>query len=139
MIPALPQRNRQPIKRPAKVRVNIDPTSGMNRTEARYAAHLQVRLLAGELLEWRFEALKLRLARATFYTPDFVLITTLGEIECHDVKGKTGSGYGGWTDDARVKIKVAAAAFAWLDFVGAAWLSKRQGGPGWKFETFPPG
>ena len=126
-------------QQPTKVRVNIDTVTGMNQTETRYGAHLQLRLLAGEVLEWRFEALKLRLARATFYTPDFVLIMADGSIQCHDVKGKTGAGYGGWTDDARVKIKVAAAAFTWLDFVGAAWLTKRQGGPAWKIEEFPSG
>ncbi len=122
-----------------KVRVTINPATGMNKTESRYAEHLQIKLLAGEILEWRFEPIRLKLAPKTFYTPDFAVVMPFGRLELHDVKGRLGSGPAGWTDDARVKIKVAAAKFYWFDFVGAAWMTKRQGGPGWKREEFPAG
>ena len=46
----------------------------MNKTESRYAEHLQIKLLAGEILEWRFEPIRLKLAPKTFYTPDFAVV-----------------------------------------------------------------
>jgi hypothetical protein len=77
----------------------------MNKTEARYAQHLEGRRIAGEVEWYAFEALKLRLADRTFYTPDFAVMLSTGAMECHEVKG------GHWEDDARVKIKVAARMF----------------------------
>lgn len=72
----------------------------MNKTEAAYAAHLE--RIKGTVVAWyRFEGVKLRLADNTFYTPDFAVMLVGGLMEMHEVKGF-------WTDDARVKIKVAA-------------------------------
>ena len=79
----------------------------MNKTEAAYAAYLDGLKKDGLIADYKFEALKLRLADNTFYTPDFVVIATNGTIELHEVKGF-------WEDDARVKIKVAAAEFPFL-------------------------
>lgn len=82
----------------------------MNKTEQRYLNEVLVPLqLAGEIIDIKFEGIKLRLAKATFYTPDFVVVTP-EFIEMHEVKGY-------WEDDARVKIKVAAETFPWLRFV----------------------
>lgn len=82
-------------------------TGEMNKTEAAYAQDLALRKKAGTIADYKFEALKLRLADNTFYTPDFMVIATNGTIELHEVKGF-------WEDDARVKIKVAAAEFPFL-------------------------
>ena len=79
----------------------------MNKTEAAYAAYLDGLKKDGLIADYRFEAVKLRLADNTFYTPDFMVIATNGTIELHEVKGF-------WEDDARVKIKVAAAEFPFL-------------------------
>ena len=95
----------------------------MNKTEQQYADYLQQQLLAGKIIAYRFEALKLRLADKTFYTPDFI-ITYQHQIECHEVKGF-------WRDDARVKIKVAAALFPEFAFMA---VTKR--GKGWDYEPF---
>lgn len=76
----------------------------MNKTEAAYAARLESLKLAGEIADYRFECLKLRLADNTFYAPDFMVLRPDGAFEVHEVKGH-------WEDDARVKIKVAAAQF----------------------------
>lgn len=95
----------------------------MNRTELAYDAHLELLQRAGEI-QWRkFEGLKLRLADNTFYSPDFVVMTSAGQIECHEVKGY-------WLDDARVKIKVAAATFPFR-FIGV-----QKDKSGWKVEEF---
>lgn len=76
----------------------------MNKTEEAYAAELELQKRAGMILWYKFEGIKLRLADNTFYTPDFVVMVADGVIECRETKGF-------WTDDARVKIKVAAALF----------------------------
>src|SRR3990167_10394545 len=72
-----------------------------NKTEAAYESELHRRMLAKEVLWYKFEGLKFRLADNTFYTPDFSVMMASGQIEIHEVKGF-------WEDDARVKIKVAA-------------------------------
>ncbi|WP_268625553.1 DUF1064 domain-containing protein, partial [Escherichia coli] len=76
-------------------------TGQMNKTESAYCQHLEQRKRAGEIAWYRFEGIKLRLADNTFYTPDFAVMLATGEMELHEVKGF-------WTDDARVKTKVAA-------------------------------
>ena len=99
--------------------------SGMNRTEAAYAAHLELRKRALEIVWYGFEAVKYKLADNTFYTPDFLVMTAEGFIEAHEVKGF-------WEDDARVKIKVAAELFP-VRFVAVRPVAKKRGG-GWTTE-----
>ncbi len=77
----------------------------MNKTEGRYAQRLEALRSTGEVIWFAYEAFKLRLAKSTFYTPDFAVLLASGQLECHEVKG------GHWEDDARVKVKVAAAMF----------------------------
>ena len=99
----------------------------MNKTEAAYDAYLELRYRAGEIVWRRFEGLKLRLANNTFYTPDFAVMLADGTLECHEVKGF-------WTDDARVKIKVAASMYPFR-FIAIKAQTKREGG-GWSVEEF---
>lgn len=96
----------------------------MNKTEREYADMLEMRKRAGEVAWWAFEAMKLRLADNTFYTPDFTVMLAGGELEQHEVKGF-------WTDDARVKIKVAASLFPFPFFA----VKKVKGGA-WEVEAF---
>lgn len=86
----------------------------MNKTEGRYAALLEMRKQAGEIQDWRYEPLKIKLAEATYYTPDF-LVVMADCFEFHEVKGY-------WRDDARVKIKVAAAKCPWIKFFAVQWI-----------------
>lgn len=99
----------------------------MNDTERDYGALLSGRVIAGEVAWYRFEGVKLRLADNTFYTPDFAVMLTAGELECHEVKGH-------WQDDARVKIKVAAEMYPFR-FVAVKKQAKRDGG-GFAVEEF---
>jgi hypothetical protein len=99
----------------------------MNRTEAAYADHLRRLALVGGIQWHAFEGLKFRLADNTFYTPDFAVMKPDGQIEVHEVKGF-------WTDDARVKIKVAAAMYP-FKFIAVKVRPKRDGG-GWIVEEF---
>ncbi|QTD91624.1 DUF1064 domain-containing protein [Burkholderia anthina] len=98
------------------------PKGRMNKTEAAYADVLAARLHAGEILWFRFEALKLRLADRTFITIDFPVITAGGALEFHEVKGR-------WTDDARAKTKMAAEQFPFR-FLAI----QRDGRHGWRIE-----
>ena len=102
-------------------------TGEKNKTESAYEDVLRMRQHAGEILWYRFEGLKFRLADNTFYSPDFVVMLNTGEIEAHEVKGH-------WTDDARVKIKVAAAQYP-IRFVAIKAKPKKNGG-GWDIEEF---
>jgi len=102
-------------------------TGELNKTEADYRAVLELRQHAGEVLWFRFEGLKLRLADNTFYTPDFAVMAGDGVMECHEVKGH-------WQEDARVKIKVAAALYPFR-FIAVKRALKRDGG-GFSVEQF---
>jgi len=102
-------------------------TGERNKTESAYEDVLRMRQHAGEILWYRFEGLKFRLADNTHYTPDFVVMMNDGQIEAHEVKGF-------WTDDARVKIKVAAAQYPFR-FVAIKAKAKKNGG-GWEMEEF---
>ena len=102
-------------------------TGAMNKTEAAYAQHLEAKKAAGEVAWYKFEAVKLRLADNTFYTPDFAVMLPDGQMEMREVKGF-------WADDARVKIKVAADIYP-FKFIAVRAKSKKDGG-GWAVEEF---
>ncbi len=95
----------------------------MNKTEQAYALTLEARRQAGHLAWYKFEGMKFRLADATFYTPDFMVLLASGELQAHEIKGF-------WTDDARVKIKVAAATHP-VAFVA---IQRKSGD--WVYEWF---
>jgi hypothetical protein len=102
-------------------------TGEMNKTEADYGQRLELLLRAGEILWYKFEAVKLRLANNTFYTPDFAVLNEQSEMEMHEVKGF-------WEDDARVKIKVAASLYP-FKFLAVMPRSKKDG-YGYEIEFF---
>jgi hypothetical protein len=102
-------------------------TGEMNRTEAAYDQHLELRQRAGEIAWRRFEGIKLRLADNTFLTPDFAVMLTSGELELHEVKGF-------WEDDARAKMKIAASMYP-IRLIAVTRALKRDGG-GWAVEEF---
>lgn len=99
------------------------PVGRMNKTEIAYAEVLELRRAAGEILDFEFESVKLRLADRTWYTPDFWLHMADGCIEVHEVKGR-------WQDDARVKFKVAAELFPRYRFIAV----QRDARHGWRTE-----
>jgi len=92
----------------------------MNRTEAKFADYLNQRLVAGEILWFKFEGLKFRLADNTFFTPDFSVMLANRELQCYEVKGFM-------MDDANVKIKVAASLYP-LAFFLVRVRPKKDGG-----------
>jgi len=106
---------------PARGRTTRRIQGVMNKLETAYSYLLESRKNAGEIILWAFDAVKLRIAGNTFYTPDFMVQLADGTIEFHEVKGH-------WEDDARVKVKVAAEVFPFT-FVC---ITKEKGL--WKYE-----
>lgn len=102
-------------------------TGERNKTEAAYEDTLRAMQARGDVLWFRFEGMKLRLADNTFYTPDFAVMRHNGQIEFHEVKGF-------WQDDAKVKIKVASDAYP-FKFIAVRPKPKKDGG-GWQIEEF---
>lgn len=102
-------------------------TGERNKTEAAYEELLQALLFSGEILWFKFEGVKLRLADNTFYTPDYAVMNADGVMEMHEVKGF-------WQDDARAKIKVAAELYP-FPFLAVRPRAKKAGG-GWEVERF---
>lgn len=100
----------------------------MNKTEANYAAYLDELKLAGDVAWWKFEAIKLTLANNTSLTVDFAVMLACGALEMHDVKGARAI----YTDDAKVKMKVAAQMFPFTFRV--AFPVKKADGGGWDIE-----
>lgn len=113
--------------KPARFALGRLKTGQMNKTEERYAAHLEQLRIAGEILWYKFEAIKLRLADNTFYTGDFAVMAKDGVIEIHEVKGF-------WQDDARAKIKIAADMYPFR-FMAFKARAQKHGG-GWEAESF---
>jgi hypothetical protein len=111
------------VKAPARYALGRLKTGDMNRTEAKYAAELELQRAAGTVAWWKFEGIKLRLADGCFYSPDFAVMLADGVMEMHEIKGY-------WEDDARVKIKVASAMYPFR-FVA---LTAKRGT--WQIEDF---
>ena len=97
--------------------------SGLERD---YAARLETQKRAGEIADYRYECLNLRLADRTFYMPDFLVLLPDGTFEVHEVKGF-------WTEDARVKFKVAASLFPFR------FVAITRKGREWQFERLDYG
>lgn len=98
-------------------------TGELNKMEMEYAQVLDTLKITGDVLWYKFDGVKFRLADNTFYSPDFCVMTKDGQIEFHEVKGF-------WLDDARVKIKVAA------DMYPFKFIALTKKGKEWKTEEF---
>lgn len=99
------------------------PDEGMNKTEGAYAQRLELQKRAGDVLWYRYEPLKLRLADGSYYKPDFGVLTSDYLFELHETKGF-------WREAARVRIKVAAGLFP-FKFIA---ITRKNGG--WVREEF---
>lgn len=91
------------------------PKSRMNKTEVRYALRLEARRAAGEIVEFAFEAITLRLADGVRYTPDFLVVYGDHVLGLEEVKGAY------VREDARIKFRVAVEQFPWFRWRWAQW------------------
>jgi hypothetical protein len=89
--------------------------------EAERAQILEVQKRGGMIRDWRYEAVRLKLADGAWYKSDFVVRHNDGGIELEEVKGY-------WREAARVRWKVAIENYgAYFDFSlwtkqGGAWV-----------------
>lgn len=88
----------------------------MNRTEAKYAEDLFALKLAGEIMDFAFEAITLQLTKDCSYNPDFFVQLPDGTLEFHEVKPLDSNGKFVAKDDSIVKIKLASELFSCFRF-----------------------
>jgi hypothetical protein len=84
--------------------------SSMNKTEAAHAADLEMQKRVGDILDYRWQPLRLKLGHDCTYEPDFLVLLADRTIEFHEIKSSF------ITDDAIVKLRVAANLFPWFTF-----------------------
>lgn len=95
---------------------------GPNKTEAAY--RVQVLDRRGDVAAIHYEGLTLRMANGHRYTPDWMVVTAGGRIECHEVKG----GHALHSQQrARLAFDQARVEFPWL-----AWTWATRTKDGWK-------
>lgn len=101
----------------------------MNGLEGKFAAEvLDVQKLNGEIADYRFEAITLRLAKGARFTPDFTVWLKDNTVRFIETKGF-------WRESARLRIKIAAEMYPQHKFIVVQKLRKKDG-DGWKYETF---
>jgi hypothetical protein len=125
-----------PMEGPAPKKRRTARRRAMNRTEAAYAAQLELRRAAGEIRSFEFEAVRLNIGEGAWYTPDFLVLRFTVEtgftVEFHEVKGS-------WkaknARDGRTRLKAAAKQYPWARFVAVTKRRLRDAsGPGWDVE-----
>lgn len=102
----------------------------MNKTEAEYSLILEAMKRKGEILDWKFEGIKLKIGEGCFYTPDFMVTEQtdstyrdgcefITRVKFIEVKGFL-------RDDARVKFLAAQEQHKWASF--EMWRRDRKTG-----------
>ena len=126
--PPAPEAAPLPEAQPEVVCTYTAPTENpaMNKTEAEYAGMLEAQRLAGSVLAWQYEAVTLKLAHNTRYTPDFMVVAADGALEFHETKG------GFIREDGWLKLKMAASMFPFRFFLCQK-AAKKDGG-GWSIK-----
>jgi hypothetical protein len=100
------------------------PSPYRSQLEADYAQRLELQRIAGEVLGYDYEGMRLNLGGGAWYKPDFLILPPSMELTLAEVKGF-------WREAARVRIKVAAAKYPYLRFVAVT----REDGV-WREECF---
>lgn len=96
-----------------------------SKLEAAYANYLHALLLAGDIVQYRYEPIRFNLAPNTTLTPDFQIKLKDGTIEFHETKG--------WVrEDAIAKLKICARLYPEWRFV----MVKRTRGT-WELKEMP--
>lgn len=104
-----------------------DPLDDLNKTERAYYDHI-INTMSFHAL-W-VQQINLRLAKKTWYRPDFVMWTYRGEIRVMEVKGFM-------RDDAAVKVKMAAEIYRQFRFFVVTKKKLKDGG-GWDYKAIEP-
>lgn len=84
--------------------------AAMNQTEEAFSLLLEKAKAAGEIRNWHFEPVTLKVAPNTRYRPDFLAVLPNGHWQFFEIKGYL-------RDDAAVKFKTAAERYPELSFM----------------------
>lgn len=108
--------------------------TGKSKVEQTYDVHLERKKLNGQILDYWYEGLTLKLEKDVRYTPDYLVMTLDGTLECHEVKAgmkqkETGRIVPISEDSSKIKLKVAAGKFPFV--FRLAFLHKHE----WYFIT----
>lgn len=121
-----------PVRGRGRARQRPQKTGKMNRTEASFAAYLEVQRQTGALHSWEFEPFRLRLGDdwKTSYTPDFLVVLDTWEMVLVEVKGAkrdkvTGRFKAYWQEGSTEKYKWARQRFPMFN-----WMAVRPWGKG---------
>ena len=105
------------------------PKGRMNKTEQAYAERLDAMKAAGEIIDWKFHPMNIRLATNAFYEVDFLVLHADMSLAIHETKG------GFTTDKGQLKIRMCAEVMPWFTFYKAIKKPKKYGG-GWEIQEF---
>lgn len=89
----------------------VAPSPYRSQLEADYAQRLELQRIAGEVLAWTHEGIRLALGGGAWYKPDFLIVGADCELTIAETKGEFAR------EASLVRIKVAAARFSYLRFV----------------------
>lgn len=94
--------------RPASDAMRGSSTKVMNKLEASYASHLELRKMVGDIVDYKFGSIKLKVGvDCCWYLCDFWVLAKDGVMEFHETKGFfRGTG----------KVKLKSAAFQYPHF-----------------------
>lgn len=102
-----------------------------SKLEAAYAAVLDAQKRVGQLIDWRYEEIGLRLADDVYYYPDFLLIerdaAEVYRYTFDEVKGRRQGK--GW-ELGRAKLRIAAQMHPWYTF-----RLVTKGASGWDWQV----
>jgi hypothetical protein len=82
---------------------------GRNKLEKSYGQHLATLKRAGEIIDFRYEPLSLRIGHSAWYKPDFLVIKE-DCFEFHETKGHM-------REAAFVRLKACATKYPWFRFL----------------------
>jgi len=100
----------------------------MNRTEAEFAAFLEIQKRGGDsgvlsgwkVMDYKYEAIRIRLAERTTYTPDFLVTFDDNSMMLIEIKGAHAF------EDSLVKYKIATEQYP--NFKWAMWRKDKARG-----------
>ena len=95
----------------------------MNKTEKAYADRLEILKRLGEIVDYKFEAVRFRIGEGAYYKPDF-LVVYADRFEIHETKGH-------WREAAKVRIRACAELYPWFNWV-AVYYERGK----WRCEDF---
>lgn len=98
------------------------PQAYRSKAEYEWSYRLEIMKQNGEIRNWYYEPINIRLGEATYYRPDFLIIHNDGEAVFQEIKG------GFIRDKSLVKYKAAADKYPEMKFE----MWQKQKGYGWE-------